>query len=50
MSKKYLKTGEFASLCGVTKDTLFHYDDIGLLKPARVGENGYRLYGLYQLR
>lgn len=49
MSKKYLKTGEFASLCGVTKDTLFHYDDIGLLKPARVGENGYRLYGLYQL-
>ena len=49
MSKRYLKTGEFARLCGVTKDTLFHYDDIGLLKPARVGENGYRLYGLYQL-
>lgn len=49
MSKRYVKTGEFAKLCGVTKDTLFHYDRLGLLKPARIGENGYRLYGLYQL-
>lgn len=49
MSKRYLKTGEFAHLCGITKETLFHYDDIGLLKPARVNEKGYRLYGLYQL-
>lgn len=49
MANRYVKTGEFADLCGVTKDTLFHYDRLGLLKPARVSENGYRLYGLYQL-
>ncbi len=37
-------TGQFAELCGVKKQTLFHYDDIGLLKPARVDDNGYRRY------
>ena len=30
---------------GVTPRTLHHYDQIGLLKPAQVGENGYRYYG-----
>ncbi len=43
-------TGEFAALCGVKKDTLFHYDAIGLLKPAYVGENGYRYYTLNQFK
>ena len=37
-------TGEFARLCGTTKETLFHYDEMGLLKPRKVGENGYRYY------
>lgn len=37
-------TGQFAKLCGVKKQTLFHYDDIGLLEPALVQENGYRRY------
>lgn len=37
--------GELAKLSGVTIRTLHHYDSIGLLKPASVGENGYRLYG-----
>lgn len=27
---EYMTTGEFASAMGVSKDTLFHYDDIGL--------------------
>lgn len=48
MSQTYFKTGEFAKLCGTTKDTLFHYDDIGLLKPAKVEENGYRYYSVNQ--
>lgn len=48
MSKIHLKTGEFAALCGVTKDTLFHYDRIGLLRPVRIGANGYRYYSVYQ--
>lgn len=36
---------ELAQLAGITVRTLHHYDEIGLLKPTRVGENGYRYYG-----
>jgi DNA-binding transcriptional MerR regulator len=35
---------QVARLSGVTSRTLRHYDDIGLLKPARIGANGYRYY------
>ena len=49
MEQHYFKTAEFAALCGVKKDTLLHYDHIGLLKPRRVGENGYRYYSARQL-
>ena len=42
--KKFLTTGEFAELCGTTKETLFHYDRLGLLKPKFVSANGYRRY------
>lgn len=41
---KYLTTGGFAKLCGTTKETLFHYDRVGLLKPKYVSANGYRRY------
>lgn len=34
---------------GVSIRTLHHYDAIGLLKPASVGENGYRQYGREEL-
>ncbi len=40
---------ELANLAGVSVRTLHHYDDIGLLKPERVGENEYRYYGQRQL-
>ena len=50
MENHYFKTAEFAALCGVRKDTLLHYDHIGLLKPQWVGENGYRYYATQQLR
>jgi len=36
---------QLSKLAGVTPRTLHHYDAIGLLKPSRVGENGYRHYG-----
>ena len=32
----YMTTGEFAALMGVSKYTLFHYDDIGLFSPEYV--------------
>ena len=35
---------EIANLAGVTTRTLRYYDEIGLLKPADIGNNGYRLY------
>lgn len=31
--ERYIKTGEFAKLVGVTKHTLFYYDKIGLFSP-----------------
>jgi MerR family transcriptional regulator, thiopeptide resistance regulator len=36
---------QLARLAGITPRTLHYYDEIGLLKPSQVGENGYRYYG-----
>lgn len=33
-----------ARIAGTTSRTLRHYDDVGLLRPTRVGQNGYRYY------
>ena len=46
--KKYFNTGEFAKLCNVKKQTLFHYDDIELFSPEIKDENGYRYYSVQQ--
>jgi DNA-binding transcriptional MerR regulator len=43
-TKGSYRAHEFAQLAGVTVRTLHHYDHIGLLKPARRAESGYRLY------
>ena len=48
MQKLYFNTGEFARLCGTTKETLFYYDRIGILKPDKVAPNGYRCYSCTQ--
>lgn len=40
---------EVARLSGVSVRALHHYDEIGLLKPADVGANGYRYYGKDEL-
>ena len=44
------KSGEFARMCGTTKETLRHYRDVGLLEPAFVEPNGYCLYSAAQLQ
>lgn len=36
---------ELAKMAGITRRTLHYYDEIGLLKPTRIGDNGYRYYG-----
>lgn len=46
--KNYYKISEFAALCGLSRDTLLHYDRIGILKPAFVAPSGYRYYTLSQ--
>ena len=43
-NKDYFYTNEFAQICGTTKRTLFYYDEIGLLKPSYVREDGVRFY------
>lgn len=45
MNRSMLTVKQLSKLAGVTPRTLHHYDEIGLLKPTRVGENGYRYYG-----
>lgn len=47
MSRRYT-SGQFARLCHTTKETLFHYDRLGLLRPQYKGENGYRYYDIRQ--
>lgn len=41
---------EVARLTGISVRTLHHYDAVGLLKPARISESGYRLYDDQSLR
>lgn len=45
-----LTIGEFSRICLVTKKTLRHYDEIGLLRPEHTAENGYRYYTVDQFR
>ncbi|MEU7039356.1 MerR family transcriptional regulator [Streptomyces sp. NPDC046237] len=40
---------EVARMSGVTARTLRHYDETGLLPPARIGANGHRYYEEHQL-
>jgi DNA-binding transcriptional MerR regulator len=46
---KDLTVKQLAAISGVTVRTLHHYDEIGLLKPASVGANGYRYYGRQEM-
>lgn len=36
---------KLAALAGVSTRTLRYYDEIGILKPARINSSGYRIYG-----
>lgn len=47
---KPLTVREVTALTGVSARALHYYDTIGLLRPARAEENGYRLYDRASLR
>ncbi len=46
---KMLTVKQVSRISGVSVRALHHYDEIGLLKPASVGRNGYRYYGRDEL-
>ena len=46
---RFYTVSEVAKASGVSVRALHHYDEIGLLKPGHVGENGYRYYGRDEL-
>lgn len=43
-SKETIRIGKLARLCGVSPDTLRHYERLALLRPAGRTEGGYRFY------
>ncbi|WP_438495844.1 MerR family transcriptional regulator [Paenibacillus sp. IHBB 3054] len=45
----HLTSGQFAKVLGISKDTLFHYDRLGILSPEFTAENGYRYYSINQI-
>ena len=49
ITSSYFTTGKFAKICNTTKNTLFHYDEIGLLNPSIIKDNGYRYYTVDQI-
>lgn len=42
--QKWFSVSQVSQLAGVSVRTLHHYDQIGLLKPLRQQDNGYRVY------
>ncbi len=47
--KNYFTTGEFSKILGVSKDTLFYYDKIGIFSPQLKLDNKYRYYSIFQI-
>jgi DNA-binding transcriptional MerR regulator len=44
-SNAMLTVKQLSNMAGVIPRALHHYDQIGILKPSRIGGNGYRYYG-----
>ena len=47
-NKEYYSAGELANLFHISRQTMFYYDKMGLLKPAFIGNHGYRYYAMQQ--
>lgn len=48
-SKHEYTVNEFAKICNTTVRTINHYEELGLLQPSRVLDNGYRLFSIHQV-
>lgn len=42
--KEEISSGELAKICGVSPDTIRHYERVGVLPAAVRGANGYRIF------
>jgi len=40
---------KLGQMAGISARTLRYYDEIGILKPARINSSGYRIYGQAEL-
>lgn len=50
MEEGYLTVAEVGKLTGATRKALRHYEEVGLVRPARRTDAGYRLYDQEALR
>lgn len=48
-SNGFFTISDFAKLMGISRQTLIYYDRIGLFKPIKTLDNGYRLYSRSQI-
>ncbi len=48
-SNNFFTISDFATLMGVSRQTLIYYDRIGLFKPIKILDNKYRLYSRSQI-
>lgn len=42
--KDYYSIGDVSKICNVSRKAMRFYDEIGLIKPDKVGSNNYRYY------
>ena len=48
MDNSKFVTGQFARLCNTTKETIYHYTEMGLLQAEKSKENGYFYYSAFE--
>lgn len=47
--EKYISISEMGKIHNLSRQTLLHYDHIGLFKPTFIKDNGYRFYSRFQI-
>lgn len=48
-NKNELSVNEFAKICNTTIRTINHYQELGLIQPAKILDNGYRIFTIHQV-
>ena len=48
-NKNELSVNEFAKICNTTLRPINHYQELGLIQPAKILDNGYRIFTIHQV-